>query len=143
MFSLWNDFVYKKDRVSGYWVAEFETLESSYSNFIDLKTNYEFVIGQTGSVINGSGEKVSEVSVNGYIEYDHEKRSHLELNGSLGYRVFAKSTVDIVYKENGRKRPSSTILNLVIDSKNKMSGTFISTIASSSGKVTLTRKNKI
>ena len=98
-----------------------------------------FVIGQTGKTLSGTGEKVSENSVNGNFEYDPGKRAHLELEGSLSYRVFSENTVDIVYKENGRKRTSSTILNLVIESNDTMTGTFISTIASSKGSVKLTR----
>ncbi|MEH6467449.1 MAG: hypothetical protein V7722_07435 [Porticoccus sp.] len=143
VFSLWNDFIYKKDQLSGYWKVEYETLHSSYNKYIGLKTSYEFVIGQTGSTLSGTGEKVSENSINGDFEYDRDQRNHLDLNGSLGYRIFSKNTVDIVYKENGKKRPSSTILNLVIESNDTISGTFISTIASSKGKVTLTRVNGI
>ncbi|MCE9679246.1 hypothetical protein LZP69_08670 [Shewanella sp. AS1] len=143
VFGIWNDYIYKKDRLTGYWKVEYKTEQSSYKPYIGLKTNYEFIIGQSGNTINGIGEKISEDSINGVIEYNAEKRGHVELQGSVTYRAFSKNSLDIVYKEEGLKRPSSTILNLVIESKNKMSGTFISTIASSKGVVTLTRVNGI
>ncbi len=143
LFSLWNDYIYKKDQLTGYWKVEYETLESSYSNYRGLKTNYEFIIGQAGSTLSGTGEKISENSVNGKIEYDTNKRTHLEFNSALTYRVFSQNTVDIVYKENGRKRASSTILNLIVESNDRMHGTFISTIAASKGTATFTRVNGI
>ena len=143
LFSLWNDYIYKKDQLTGYWEVEFETIETSYSKYRGLKTYYEFIIGQKGHGLDGTGEKISEDSVNGVIEYDADKRTHLDFDGVITYRVFSRNTVDITYKENGRKRPSSTILNLVIESRDRMSGTFISTIASSKGKVIFTKINGI
>lgn len=143
LFGFWNDYVYKKDRLTGYWKVELETVGSSYSKYRGLKTYYEFIIGQNVNSLNGTGEKISEDSVNGPVEYDTDKRTHLEFEGALTYRVFSKNTVDILYKENGRKRPSSTILNLVVESSEKMSGTFISTIASSKGNVVFTRVSGI
>ncbi|MFT6915496.1 MAG: hypothetical protein ACJAWL_001805 [Motiliproteus sp.] len=143
LFSLWNDYVYKKDQLTGYWEVEYETLESSYIKYQGLKMYYELILGQKGSLLQGTGEKVSEDSSNGIIEYDADKRAHIEFEGFLTYRFFSKNTVDITYKENGRKRPSSTILNLVVESNDKMSGTFISSIASSKGSVIFTRVNGI
>lgn len=139
VFSLWNDYIYKRDQLSGFWKVEFETKESSYSPYIGLKTYYDFIIGQHDNTIDGTGEKISEDSVNGIIKYDADKRTHLTLNGALTYRVFSKNTVDIIYKEEGRKRPSSTILNLVVESNDQLTGTYISTIAESKGTVLLTR----
>jgi hypothetical protein len=143
IFGVWNDYFYKKDRIGGYWEAEFETLKSSYRDYEGMETYYELLIAQNGPVISGVGEKVREDSVNGNIEYDTDKRNHIEFDGSITYRVYQRNRVDIVFKENGRRRKSSTVLNLTIDSEIKMTGTFISSVASSKGKVTLTKLNGI
>jgi len=142
-FSLWNDYIYKRDELSGFWHVTIETTKSSNGNYIGLKTYYNFVAGQNGSSLRGTGEKISEDSVNGIIEYDTDKRTHLNFDGALTYRVFSSNTVDMIYKEEGRRRPSSSILNLVVESNDRLTGTFISTISKSSGKVVFTRANKI
>lgn len=139
VFSLWNDYIYKNDQLDGYWRVEYETAESSYQKYIGLKTYYDFVIGQNGNVVKGTGEKVAENLSGKYFEYENGKRTHLDFTGSITYKVFSKNKLDLIYKENGRKRSSSTILNLVITSKDKMVGTYISTIAASKGKVTFTK----
>lgn len=139
LFGLWNDYVYKKDQLTGYWNVTYETTDTTYSPYKGLKTNYVFVINQKGDILSGTGEKISESSRNGYIEYDAEKRTHLNFEGALSYHVFSKNAVNMIHMENGIKRPSSRILNLVIESNDLMKGTFISTIAESKGKVILTR----
>lgn len=139
ILSLWNDFIYKGERLSGYWRAEFETTESTYSKYIGLKTRYDFVINQEGDRLVGSGEKVSENSVNGIIEYEPAKRTHLELTGAVTYKVFSDNSVDIQYKEDGRLRPSSTILSMTVQSGDMMTGRYISTIAGSRGTAKFTR----
>lgn len=143
LFSLWNDYIYKKDQLTGYWSVESRVIKTSYKKYQGLKTNYDFIIGQIGNALNGTGEKISEDSVNGIVEYDADKRPYLEFTGTLTYRVFSKNKVDIVYKEYGRQRSSSTIMNLIVESNEKMTGTFISTIASSNGEVTFTRRKEL
>jgi len=136
---VWNDYYFKKDNLTGYWKVSFVTTESSYKNYIGLKTYYDFILNQDGRRIVGTGEKVSEDSVNGIIEYKNGKRTHLNLTVGINYKVFSASTIDLIYKEKGRKRDSSTVLNLTIESPNKIRGSFISTIASSKGTVTFER----
>ncbi len=143
IISLWNDYLYKRDRLTGYWKVEFETTESSYSKYIGLKTYFDFVINQEGNRLVGSGEKISEDSVNGVIEYESAKRVHIELTGAVRYRVFSKNTVDIRYVEEGRKRQSSTIVKLRIESPESMVGSYISTIAGSRGIAKFTKVNGI
>ncbi len=48
ILSIWNDHIFKSDRLTGYWNVEFETKQSSYSKFIGLKTYCDFVINQEG-----------------------------------------------------------------------------------------------
>jgi hypothetical protein len=136
---VWNDYYFKKDNLTGYWKVSFLTTESSYKNYIGLKTYYDFILNQDGRRIVGTGEKVSEDSVNGIIEYKNGKRTHLNLTAGINYKIFSASTIDLIYKEKGRKRDSSTVLNLNIESPNKIIGSFISTIASSKGTVTFER----
>ena len=33
LFGLWNDYIYKNDKLTGYWKVESETIESSYSKY--------------------------------------------------------------------------------------------------------------
>lgn len=144
VISFWNDFFYKSDNLTGYWNVELETIQTSHEKFKGLKVYYDFIINQEGNRLIGSGEKISEQALNSPpFEYDAKKRTHLELTGAVTYKVFTKNRVDLHYKEEGRLRPSSSILKLRIDSKNKMSGKFMSTIAESSGNVVFTRKGDI
>lgn len=139
LFALWNDYIYKKDQLTGYWNVTYETVESQHSHYKGLKTHYIFVINQKIDTLSGTGEKTSE-SLNGEaIEYDTKNRTHLTFDGALNYHVFSPNTVNLIHIENGRIRPSSRILNLIIKSNNLMTGNFISTIAGSKGKVTLIR----
>ena len=139
VLGVWNDYYFKKENITGYWKVSFVTTESSYNKYIGLKTYYDFILNQNGRTIIGTGEKISEDSVNGIIEYENGKRAHLNLTAGINYKVFSASTIDLIYKENGRKRESSTVLKLTIESSNKITGSFISTIASSKGTVIFER----
>ena len=143
IFGVWNDNYYKKEDLSGYWEVEFVTVETDYSPDKDLKTYYYFTVGQNGHSLSGFGEKTSEDSSNGKIQYETKNRTHLEFQGAISYRVFSKSRVNITYRENGRRRPFSTVLSLVVESSNRISGTYISTAANTKGTVTFERVEEI
>ena len=141
MISIWNDGFYRSVRLTGYWKAEFKTINTSYSKYSNLKVNYDYIINQEGNALVGSGEKISEDSGSGVIEYDPKERTHLNLTGAVTYKIFSSNVVDILSKEEGRLRPSSTIIKLTVESPESMVGTFISTVAKSSGIVRFTKVN--
>ncbi|MCP4429747.1 MAG: hypothetical protein GY806_02090 [Gammaproteobacteria bacterium] len=138
---VWNDHFLKIDRLTGYWNVNYVTEKTTYDAFHNLEENYDFLITQSDNTLSGSGEKISELSPSGFIEYDAEKRTHVKILGNLKYNFFSESEVDISHVEKGRKRESSRILRLKVISNDLIIGTFISTIADSSGHVRLTRKN--
>jgi hypothetical protein len=139
VFFFWNDFVYRKDSLTGYWKAEAEVTKSSYNPYVGLRTEYHLLLVQTGNVVTGTGEKVLEITKKGLNEYDHEDRPQITLDGGVTYKFFSPSSVHLRYTEDGSRRKSSTLLDLTIESGNTVSGNFMSTIAASSGTVRLTR----
>ncbi len=67
-------------------------------------------------------------------EFERDKRVHIEIAGTVKNNILIKDNLSLHYIEHGRKRDSSTILNMEIINNNTLSGTFFSTAADSSGK---------
>lgn len=139
MLFVWNDYFFKKDNLAGYWSVKYITDETTHDNFLDLEENYDFLFTQSGDALDGTGEKISEMSSLGFVEYDTAKRTQVTILGTVKYKFFSNSEIDISHFEKGRRRPSSRILKLKVMSNNRIEGTFISTVAQSSGRVELTR----
>lgn len=138
---VWNDYFLKRDRLTGYWNVKYITDKTTYSPYLNLEENYDFLITQQGNVLSGTGEKISELSSSESVEYDADKRTHVNLIGNLKYNFFSNSELDLSHLEKGRIRDSSRILKLRVLSNNSIEGTYISTIADSSGRVQLLRKD--
>ena len=139
LLAIWNDYFYKADQLAGFWRAEFEIQQSDIARFEGMKTSYAFILQQEGQVLRGATEKISE-EVDGEIKnYQPYDRIHGNASGTITYRVYPNSTLDLVVQENGRLRKSTTILHLELVSQNRLEGTFASTAANSVGRVVLKR----
>lgn len=139
MLAIWNDCFYKADRLAGFWRAEFETQESEVERFEGMKTRYAFILQQEGQVLRGATEKISE-DVDGEVtDYQPYDRIHGNVSGTIAYKVYSNSNLDLVVQENGRLRKSSTILHLEVVNQGRLEGTFTSTAANSKGTLVLTR----
>jgi len=139
MLGAWTDHFYKTDKLAGIWKAELHVQDSEVERYEGMKMSYTLLLQQEGQVLRGVTEKVSE-EINGETKkYQSYDRVHGEVSGTIAYSVFSDSTLDLVIRENGRIRGSSTILNLEVVSQERLVGTFTSTAASSKGAVVLTR----
>ena len=139
LFSIWNDFFYKKDRLTGYWQAEFRVLETSYSKYEGMKTYSDYLINQENGHITGTAEKMKENSKLGIIEYIGKDRTLSTFSGGISYRFFSNNIVDIHQTQLGTERKSSSIIKLKLISEYELRGDFVSTVANSSGEVVFKR----
>lgn len=141
LLAAWNDYVYKADNLAGFWRAKFETHQSEIERFEAMKTNYMFILQQEGHVIRGASEKVSEETGGSVEHYQPYDRIHGDVSGTISYKVYSNSTLDLVLRESGRLRKTSSILHLQVITPDRLKGTFSSTAANSKGSVVLTRVN--
>jgi hypothetical protein len=135
IFFLLSDFIFRLPALSGPWSFESETRSTTYNPYKGLKLTYLVLVWQEGHAIYGSGEKVRE-NVDGAIRtYTGAQRSSIEIRGYLTKRYFGKSEVVLHFHEDGEKRHSSTMQALKILDSTTMEGTYVSTVANSSGAV--------
>ncbi|AZZ92680.1 hypothetical protein EUZ85_18895 [Hahella sp. KA22] len=139
IFGLWNDYLYKVDRLSGRWKVEFYVENTEYNPYKGMTATHEIFLIQNGLGISGLGEKVAEETNSESIAYHPSKRSHSEISGTITYKFFSDNLVDLTLKEDGLIRKSSTFVHLVAESSDSMSGTFFSTAANSKGAVSFKR----
>lgn len=125
------------------WKAEFQTQNSEFDRYEGMKTNYTLLLQQEGQVLRGVTEKVSEEIEGETKSYQPYDRVHGQASGTIAYRVFSNSTIDLVILENGRVRESSSILNLEVVSQDRLEGTFTSTAADSKGTVVFSRAERL
>jgi hypothetical protein len=140
-FFFLSDFVFKLPAVSGAWSFESETLSTSYNPYKGLKLTYLVLLWQEGRVIHGTGEKVREDADGVVKTYTGAQRSRIDVRGYMTKRYFTKSEVVLHFYEHGEKRVSSTMQALKIVA-NTMEGTYVSTIANSSGRTRWMRETE-
>jgi hypothetical protein len=133
IFFLLSDFVFRLPALSGAWSFESETTNTSYNAYKGLKLTYLVLLWQEGNAIHGSGEKVRE-DLNGIARtYVGAQRSRIEVSGYLTKRYFTKSEVVLHLLEHAEKRQSSTMQTLTVVNDTSMNGSYVSTVANSSG----------
>lgn len=135
LLTVWNDFLYRKDRLTGYWQVEMTTVGAEDVNQVNTTQTYHFLINQEGTSLVGAAEtepaQGSENNEQGTIYYT--------LSGGLSFHFFSKNKVDILLEESNGPHPSSTVLLLDIESSGQLSGRFFSSAGRIHGTVKLTR----
>jgi len=111
--------------LSGQWNVVNTVQKTAYRSFQDMKIGFDLSINQSGNTFTGKGQKVSE---NGR-SLSANSRTPIQLKGSIkGDRVEA------TFFEEGSVRKTNGRFVWRIDKSGALSGTFVSTAATTSGK---------
>lgn len=141
LFFLAKEKIFSLPALNGLWTLELTTLSSSYNPYIQMKLTFLLLLTQEDNSIFGTGEKIREVTQESEKHYEGKNRIQIEIKGYITKRYFSRDEIVIRVEEAGEVRKSSSVYSLKVISKNKLSGTFVSTIANSSGNVLCTRGN--
>ena len=141
LFFVWHNCCNCLYDVCGKWEFRTNIQESTHDEFIGLSVYFDVVLSQNNSGFFGSGEKIAEKSAMGK-RYEFEKinRVRIEITGSVKNNLFKDDQVIVHWVEHGRKRDTSTYLNLTVIDKDTMQGSFASTAADSTGTIYCSRK---
>ena len=111
--------------LSGQWQLVNTIQKSSYPSYINLQLGYSLSINQGGTEFSGEGEKVSE---NGRA-LSATERTPIHVSGSIVGEIISASFIE----EGARRTTSGRFTWQVADDGNRITGTFVSTAAKSSG----------
>lgn len=142
LIGLWNDYSYKSCNLTGCWEMKLTYENTAKNSFKGMNVNYDLILSQNDKFIIGHGEKCSDDDRS---EIPREGKSKLTIEGGVTYKVFSNNDINIFYYEENPigkigTLKSSTVLNLKQIGKDKIIGTFRSTIANTQGSVILERK---
>lgn len=130
--------------LTGLWTFVVTYDKTAYNPFKQLKVFYVVLLTQEGTRIYGTGEKIGEITANGEKkEYVGKNKVHIKIpTGSIIKNYTKESELNIHIEEAGELRDSSSIHTLIIKDNKRLEGTFISTIANTTGTVIWERGNK-
>lgn len=133
---LLNEYIFRKNNLTGEWETVIEIDKTSYNPFKDLKIDYKLHLLQKEYELVGSGEKIKETKPDGVkTTYLRKNRITNTVDGYYERKYLGKSTVYLNINEKGRTRDTRATFVLKFKDKNNLEGTFISTAADASGKV--------
>jgi hypothetical protein len=133
---LLNEYIFRKNNLTGEWETAIEIDKTSYNPFKDLKIEYKLHLLQKEYELVGSGEKINETKPGGVkTTYLRKNRITNTVDGYYERKYLGKSTVYLNVNEKGRTRDTRATFVLTFKDKNNLEGTFISTAADASGKV--------
>lgn len=121
--------------ISGRWYIELRTINMSYKPYLGMVLRYVAMIWREGNRIQGTVEKIYENSSNGEREFIGENRTRGVVDGYLEKNYFSKDRLFVHVVENGHGRESTYFYDTIINSNNKMMGTFNSMVADQDGEV--------
>lgn len=125
--------VFPIPNMAGCWYIESSTSESAYRPYGGMSLKYQVMIWQDGQTIRGSSEKIYEHSSSKIGSYDRTTRKHGRVEGYITHRYLGKDRVQLLVSETG-SRITSTVFELEFTrDKSALTGSFSTTVASSSG----------
>ena|SRR6476620_6304171 len=135
-----NEYIFRKNNLTGEWETEIQIDETSYNPFKNLKIEYKLHLLQKEYELVGSGEKISETKPSGVkTTYLRKNRITNEIDGYYERKYIGESKVFLNVNEKGRTRDTRATFVLTFKDKNNLEGTFISTAADAKGKVKMKR----
>lgn len=134
-----RDYIFKVRDLSGKWIFELTTEVTSHAPYKGMTLTYLVLLAQEGQVLYGTGEKIKDIAGGKERKYSGVNRSLISIRGHIEKGYLRKSELLIQYAERAELRDSSTQMNLVLTSSDRLEGKFDSTIANSSGRVVWTR----
>ena len=150
VFFLVREKCFPLPEIEGRWFIETETIESKFNPYKGMILIHEAMLWREGNAIKGTAEKIHENSERKQGDYIGANRTRSLVGGFVEKRYFGPNRVCLHLTEAGKERESSTIFNLTCKTNWRarktgfsMSGTFIATAGSSSGKAHVRRENRI
>ena len=125
--------------LSGRWYFQTETLDTAYNPFKGMTLRFVCMIWQEGPVIHGTFEKIHEKSSTGERDYVGTNRKRGNLEGYVDKFYFSKDRIQVHMVEEGFGRESTTFVELVVETKSELSGSFHSMVADQNGRVRFQR----
>ncbi len=140
IFTSWSDSEFKEYNLTGKWDLKSLTKHASLNTYKNMELFYYVHIIQSNNEIILSAEKIKEHSMKGgIVEYNGKNRTRLQCKGLKTYNYFSKNKLVLNCEEIGKERNSTIIIDLDIKTKNKISGTFLSSISNSNGTIEMIR----
>jgi hypothetical protein len=132
LLAIWQYYVQNpRQDVSGTWIIETTTQQTSYKPFKNLALTYTVQFVQNGVSITGQGEKTTESGR----EVETKAHTPITLTGSL-----AGDSIDASFTEKGLERESHGEFHWKLVKDQRWEGSFTSTAADSQGISVLRRK---
>lgn len=137
---LLNEYIFKKATLTGEWKTTICITETTYRPYQNLKIEYKVHLLQKGTELSGSGEKIKDIHTDGSeTKFATDKRVQLDIDGYFEKKYFRKCKIYLQINEAGRIRETRATYTLTFDSKNEITGTFMSTAANQRGLVEMVR----
>lgn len=135
LFFIFSDFIFKLPNLQGHWNFKITVKDSAYNPYKELVVDYTALLWQQGNNIYGSGEKIKDKTKDGEErQYIGKNRARIKITGYVTKKYFSRSEILIHIEEINEQRTSSTV-HLLKKTKKQLNGSYISTIADSSGVV--------
>jgi hypothetical protein len=141
VFFVLQDRCFAPPDISGVWTVRNATKATAYRPFENMKLTYTIVMWQSGTAVHGTAEKTGESTAQGDKDYEGVARTRGVLSGSILKRYLSSDVITIHVSETGALRESTAFFRLKYQSRHKMSGTWQSTAADSSGETIWERKS--
>lgn len=119
--------------ITGRWYIEMVTLNTEYNPYKDMILRYVIIIWREGNLLRGTAEKIYENSSTGERTYVGKNRTRASIEGYIEKKYLGNDRVYLHSVENGHGRESTNFYNLLIETDEKMIGSFISMVANQEG----------
>lgn len=133
--------VFPLPKVTGRWYFQVRTQETAYRPYDDMILRYVAMLWREGNRIEGTVEKIYEISSTGEREYVGKDRTRGKIEGHVEKNYFGKDRVFLHVVEDGHGRESTNFYELVAESSDRLSGDFTSMVADQKG-VALWQRNE-
>ncbi len=135
-YLVYNDYIAPVPDMTGRWKFTLVYQNTEDRSFQDLEVTYQILLTQNDLKLLGTGEKLSDRGPSqDKIDYHGDRRTNIEVTGTITRRFFSPDQLVLQYKETGLKRESSTLLRLNVQDNDTLCGCFLTTVADTSGPV--------
>jgi len=135
-----KEYLLPKKNITGEWKSVLKIENSNYNLYKNLQIEFKIHLLHKGSEIVGMGEKIKDIHPDGSeTVFEPSKRVKIEISGYYEKKYLRRSKVYFNILEKGRQRESLSTYILTVRNKSLLKGTFSSTAADSSGRVTMFR----
>lgn len=135
LFFLAKEKWFPPPHLTGRWYLEQLTKNTAYAPYAGMILRYVVVLWREGNRVEGTAEKIYEISRNGERPFVGEKRTRAIISGYLEKRYFGRDKIYLHVVEDGHGRESTHYYDLVVTDIDTMCGTFVSMVADQNGLV--------